>query len=135
MRVTPASSIVYRHECECATASKAPLPDRLPEHRFDVDGDPFPWHIHEDGPTFLKTAAELYLCTVKIFPMVRATNELVEFRHFADKQPMFGDRAFPWSIVGPISYTVDRTGIPVLTLTFAADDVDADCEIAEEPAG
>lgn len=128
--VVLAKTVVFRHPCACDSASR-PLQDgEHPEHRFDVDGSPFPWAIAEPGPRFVRHG-DLVLITVDIFPMDPETYEWLPFSHLYGDRVTIGGRPFPWSLVGEFSYRHERTDIPKLTLTFAAEDVDADCDIPE----
>ncbi len=49
--VNTARTVVYRHPCDCESASRPLGPGETAEHRFEVDGEPFPWHI--TGPVFI----------------------------------------------------------------------------------
>ncbi|MDV7192602.1 hypothetical protein [Mycolicibacterium fortuitum] len=132
MTATIARTVVYRHTCDCANTNRQLMPGEEPEHRFDVDGEPFPWYITEDGATFHRTATGLYLVAVRILPIEAATGKLVEFRHHVHGAPQLGDREFPWAIAYPISWQSDEPGYGVLELMFAANDVDTDGEISVE---
>lgn len=131
MTATVARTVVYRHTCDCANTNRQLMPGEEPEHRFDVDGEPFPWYITEDGATFHRTENGLYLVAVRIIPVDPTTGEYVEFRHHVHNAPQLGDRELPWLITGPITWQSDR-GYGVLELTFLAEHVDTDGEISEE---
>lgn len=73
--VNPARTVVYRHPCDCDSASRPLGPGEKPEHRFEVDGKPFPFHITEDGATFAKIAGGAHLVTVTLLPLMRSTSE------------------------------------------------------------
>ncbi|QEA10851.1 hypothetical protein [Mycobacterium phage Weirdo19] len=128
---TIARTVVYRHRCHCDNANTTPGPGQADEHRFDVDGQPFPWHITEDGATFLRTEAGLYLVSVQILPYPVGGDDLVEFRHRDGGPPMLGDRPFPWAMTGTMNYSIPdiATDHPVLDLTFVAEHVDTDGEV------
>lgn len=49
-----AGTVVYRHPCDCEHASRPLAEGELPEHRFDVDGEPFPWAMQEGNPSFTR---------------------------------------------------------------------------------
>lgn len=115
-----AQTIVYRTE---------------PEYRFDVDGQPFPWHITEDGAKFVKTPAGLYLCTVTIFPILRNNPQPpCTFQHTEGEPPTIAGTPFPWAGTGTLTYEYEDH-VPTLTLTFIAEHVDADCDIPDELPG
>lgn len=135
-----AQTVVWRHPCDCASASRSLLPGEEPEHRFDVDGQPFPWHLEEHRPAWFRYDGSLYLVTVRIFPLARDTMEMqrTEFDEYG--LPTFvhvnGDRTpFPWLLAAkPVSFTAGGRGnLPLLRLTFLAEHVDADVEIPELP--
>lgn len=134
MTATIARTVVYRHTCDCPNTNRQLMPGEEPEHRFDVDGEPFPWHITEDGATFHRTKNGLYLVAVRIVPFLRANNAPVPFSHDwpVPAAPRLGDRPFPWAITGPLIYTLDERGEPTIELTFVAADVDTDGEISVE---
>lgn len=129
---------MWRHPCECPTASRPLNPGEEPEHRFDVDGSPFPWLIAEAGATFTKRD-ELHLVTVRLFPMASASHEhlkvILDDSHgdplafeYVDGQR----RPFPWAILDDALAVEFEHGYPVVVLTFLAERVDADIEIPEE---
>uniref|UniRef100_A0AAU8GMG2 Minor tail protein n=1 Tax=Mycobacterium phage JustASigh TaxID=3158894 RepID=A0AAU8GMG2_9CAUD len=131
MTAKVARTVVYRHTCDCPNTNRELMPGEEPEHRFDVDGEPFPWYITEDGATFHRTETGLYLVAVRIIPIHPTTGEYVEFRHHVHHAPQLGTSEFPWLITGPITWQSDR-GYGVLELTFLAEHVDTDGEISEE---
>jgi hypothetical protein len=61
-----ARTVLYRHACECATASRPLAEGEEPEHRLEFNGQPFPWHITEDGATITKLGDGLYTVRVEI---------------------------------------------------------------------
>lgn len=132
-RVPFARTVVYRHPCDCPTASRPLKPGEEPEHRFDVDGQPFPWYIAEAGATFRRSHG-LYLVTVRIIPIRSRDSEPLHTTFDPDGHPTLGGDPFPWAINGDagITFTASRTDPPVLTLTFIAEHVDADIDIPEE---
>ena len=135
--VNTARTVVYRHPCDCETASRPLEPGEKPEHRFDVDGQPFPWHLAEDGATFAMSATGLYLVTVPLLPIVRANNEplrtIVDLDGMIAFEHVDGQRqVFPWITTDTLEIACQWRGMPVITLTFLAEHVDTDTAIAEE---
>lgn len=136
-----AELVVWRHPCDCDHASRPLDPGEVAEHRFDVDGEPFPWHITEEGATFRKIGSlrPVYLVTVQVFPLAVANNELLRVIIDRDEPLAFEyvdgtRRPFPWALADqPITTTLYPRGFPVTELTFIAEHVDADCDIPEEP--
>lgn len=115
----PARTVVYRHACHCANANVVPDDPDHDEHRFDVDGEPFPWYITEDGATFRQLCPNLYVVGVTVMVIGR-------FTHHDTEQPQLDGVAFPWALHGPVTYTTDGTGISRLELGFLAEHVDTD---------
>jgi len=128
-----ADTIVYRHACECVNANQAPG-DAGVEHRFDVDGQPFPWLLTEDGATFTRLADDLYLCHIHIVLVRQADMAWLTFSHEnQDPAPMLGDTPFPWWISEDgFTYRASKKTIPTLELSFLAVSVDTDGEIHDE---
>ncbi|GJJ23719.1 hypothetical protein [Mycolicibacterium mageritense] len=134
--ITPiAKTVVYRHRCHCDNANVTPAQGQDDEHRFDVDGEPFPWLITEEGATFTRTPSGLYLVGVTIF-VLDLERYPAEFHHAPGSQPLIAGREFPWVITGPAVYTYDAYAQHSghLALTFVAEHVDTDGEIAVESA-
>ncbi len=137
--VNIARTVVYRHPCACETASRPLEPGEKAEHRFEVDGKPFPFHIAEPGAKFTKTATGLYLVECTIFPLSRATNEplrtvvdlygQIAFDHVDGRR-----EPFPWALVDkPVTLIGgDRRNVTTVALTFIAEYVDTDAEIGVE---
>lgn len=137
---TTAKTVVYRHPCDCANASRPLGEGEKPEHRFDVDGAPFPWHMTEAGPHFLQLAPQLYAVYVRIIPLLRDADDKGEAAGFSHQgygmAPWICGRPFPWMISEHgIAYTCSRTELPVLALAFFAEAVDADCDVPGVPPG
>lgn len=148
-----AGRIVYRHACDCKWAN-APLDDgEDAEHRFDVDGQPFPWHISEDGARFTRLLDDFYRVDVDILPILRAKpdNKLPtggrlyrdartkeearseEVRDSRDGGLFIAGVEFPWVIAEDgIAYTRSRTTVATITLSFFAESVDTDGEVTDE---
>lgn len=128
-----AKTVVWRHPCNCPSASRPLEPGEQPEHRFDVDGDPFPWYIAENGASFVKHLG-VYLVKVEIFPIEYDGNrDVLDITlSYWRRQPRIGDRLFPWAILdGSINADVAAGAFPVLHLTFIAESVDADIDIPD----
>lgn len=152
-----AKTVVYRHECECSSASRAIREGHEAEHRFDVDGEPFPWYISVEGPSFKRVgplvesiSADLhptcYLVTVRIFCALAYTR-VVDFGgktvaeltspefSFATSQSglVIAGKEFPWVISEEgVKYQHARREPASVTLSFFAQHVDADCEIPDD---
>jgi hypothetical protein len=132
-----ARTVVWRHPCDCPTASRPLEPGEEPEHRFDVDGEPFPWHIAEGGAKFAKLGL-LYLVAVTMFPLKSTNNEALDLvLAFLPQRPAFvdvaGDRVeFPWALFGSINVHLDGdAGFPIIDLVFIAEELDADTEVPD----
>lgn len=138
LQPTIAHTVVYRHPCDCDAASRPLNPEEKPEHRFDVDGQPFPWHMPSEHPVSFRKSGPIYLVTVSMYSLARANMEMLSTLFDADGRPSFlhinGDRwAFPWLLSDdPITLTAGHKNFPpVLRLTFLAEHVDADIDIPE----
>lgn len=126
-----AKTVVWRHPCHCKSASRPLEPGEEPEHRFDVDGQPFPWYITEGGASFVKHG-EHYLVKVEILPIeCDGNNEPLDITlSYWRRQVRIGERLFPWAILsGSLVATMGEGDFPMLKLTFIAEHVDADVEI------
>ena len=132
MSVVPfARTVVYRHPCDCPTASRPLEPGEHAEHRFDVDGEPFPWYVLEPGPT-LRRLHNVYTVTVRMVPIARANGEPLHVTFDPDGRPSLGGREFPWALTSPLTFTASPDTPATLELTFIAQHVDADVDIPEE---
>jgi hypothetical protein len=119
----PAKTIVYRHACDCETANRPITLGEHVEHRFEVDGKPFPWIITESGATF-EHFAGMYLCTATILPVDPDTREDVDFGLSTSANPTIAGVQFPWLL-----YRVDvarKDEMYFLTVKFIAENVDTD---------
>ncbi len=126
-----AASVVYRDPCHCDSARP---PGEESEHRFDVDGEPFPWLITEEGARFSQPVdSDLVLVSVTMFTVAQCSREFVEFSHDGGfGQLVLGGFQFPWTLTGPVTYHVPTGGdLPTVELTFVAlaAGVDVDCEV------
>ena len=135
--VNTARTVVYRHPCDCDSASRPLGPGEKPEHRFEVDGEPFPWHITEDGARFRKHTSGLYQVSCTVIPLDRTNNELLRVIVDTDQPVTFEcidgtRREFPWHITGPMFISAGDRDIPLIALTFIAEDVDTDTEVADD---
>ena len=129
-----AHSVVWRHGCDCPTASRPLEPGEESEHRFDVDGEPFPWHLHEERPaTFRKLLPHnVFEVSLRIMPVTRATSMPLEVSFDFIGCPSIGGVKFPWALARrPVIFTASRELGPILELTFIAEHVDSDGPIIE----
>lgn len=123
-----AGRVVYRHLCRCEHASRPLDPGEEVEHRFDVDGEPFPWYITEDGARFTRRG-ELYLVEVDILPVKPVGHRDDEFAITVRtrRAPLLNGEPFPWAtLAGSIRVDAPDDSFPVLHLTFLANNVDTD---------
>lgn len=134
----PADTVTYRHPCDCETASR-PLQDgEQPEHRFDVNGQPFPWHITADGARFEKHGG-IYVVRCTMYPMLTHNHEMctitIEERRPPLITPCVNTRAaqyFPWLLTERITLTQTAADpMPTLQLAFLAEHIDVDCEVKD----
>lgn len=121
-----AKTITYRHACGCDTANQ-PAGDHT-EHRFDVDGEPFPWLITEAGATF-RTFEPLtslkYLCTVTVLTVDPKDVSQDLFVTLHGGRVDIGYTEFPWLIYDVVpQFTADRKLL--LQISFLAEQVDTD---------
>ena len=138
-----AKTVVYRHPCDCDHASRPLEPGEHAEHRFDVDGQPFPWHIAEEGATFNQIAPGLVAVTVRLMPFVRSTNELlnVVLGTLDAQQPLAFQhvdgtiRPFPWLTLTDSFSVTYGDFLPIVSLSFVAEHVDTDGEIQDGDQG
>lgn len=127
-----AHTVVYRHPCDCSSASRPLQHGEHAEHRFDVDGQPFPWFIHEDGPRFTRAETGLFMVHVRFFPGLARGGHFGRFAHEHRKPPVIAGVVFPWVLdTSGVIYRSGRDQVPTIELTFYAEQVDADCEIPD----
>jgi hypothetical protein len=140
----PAETVVYRHACTCKSASQLPRGDE-PEHRFDVDGERFPWYMAPEGPRFTRLMDDLYRVDLTIYGLLN--DDLVEpgpvviaEETFADHQhkPLrIAEREFPWEICAEgFTYHRSYKTMPEVRLGFFVKSVDTDGVVTDlrEPA-
>lgn len=122
----PARTIVYRHACDCPTASTPLQIEGEPEHRLDVDGEPFPWLITDTGATFrrLNPLTSVHVCTVTIMDIHPVTKEFIPIR-MDSGWPEIGGKPFPWQIFDFIVSVNERHQFAI-EITFLAEHVDTD---------
>lgn len=138
MTYLPADQVLYRHPCDCPTASR-PLgegEDRV--HRFEVDGEPFPWHISEDGITVTRLQDALYRVDVSLIPLLKENLQPVAVRLTQGHPPrlVLGEAIFPWVVSeGGVRITSSRTALTLVTLGFFARDVDTDTRVIDNRDG
>lgn len=125
-----AAKVVYRHPCDCQSASRALHEGEHAEHRFDVDGESFPWYIHEDGPSFTRLKDDLWRIDVRMYGhlqdgLFHDSNGGVVI----DAQPnlIISGREFPWAISGDgFTYHRSHKELASVRLGFFAEHVDTD---------
>lgn len=131
-----AQTVVWRHPCNCPTASRPLAAGEEPEHRFDVDGEPFPYYVTTDGAAFRKSGS-LYLVSTTLFPIAPGNRERLSIVLDFDGLPSFeyvdGTRKpFPWALSHePVTVRAEPSSCPLVSLTFLAYNVDTDGDIAE----
>lgn len=129
-----AHTIVYRHPCHCASASRALADGEAPQHRFEVDGIPFPYAIHEDGPTFTRLADDLWQVDLTLYPVLLANHELLVITVDAGWTPRlrFNGVEFPWTMTAQ-GFTIHATHrqLTSVRLGFLARDVDTDGHVTD----
>lgn len=101
--------------------------------RFSVDGEPFPWWVSEEGPSFKKLATDLYLVKVRIIATHTPMDDLAEgFSHGGLPsgedwpQPVILGIEFPWLISedGFIYRSQGCKDIPTVELGFFTESVE-----------
>lgn len=125
-----ADTIYYRHPCDCPTASRPLQPGEHPEHRFDVDGQPFPWLNTSVGATFTHDNG-IYLAHITLIPIRKDTGRPVIITIDPDLPSLLLDgQPFPW-LIADDGITVEwmHNFYPLLTFDFFAHHVDTDTEI------
>ncbi len=131
-----ARTVVYRHRCHCDNANTTPARGDTGEHRFDVDGAPFPFLIAEHGAAFARHPSGIYLVSCQVYPLRVDTHEpqriIVDLDGLLAFERVDGTRdPFPWLIAeGSLGLATDG-GIVSVALTFLADHVDTDGQIEE----
>lgn len=131
--VQPATSVVYRHPCDCASASRPLAEGEHPEHRFDVDGEPFPWAMTVEGPTFTRVLDDLYRVNLTLLPVVMSNRAVVGVEvvgGFASAL-VIGGVAFPWSLTDTVTISCARGQMTSVELAFLARDVDTDVDVTD----
>lgn len=128
---TPAKSVVIREA----------------EHRFDVDGKPFPWIVEAHGPALVQYTESLWTVKLTFFPGLQFTgtelvhanpSALVGGRYVPPREhgswgllvspvPVIDGRPFPW-LLHSDGYEIKHGARHTLTvtLTFLAENVDTD---------
>lgn len=125
-----AQTVYYRHPCDCPTASRPLAPGQQPEHRFDIDGQPFPWYITTNGATFTHTLSGIYLVRCTIIPVRTSNGEPIALTLIDYTPPALDGQPFPWLITN-YSITID-SAMPLLTVDIIAEHIDTDTEIQQE---
>lgn len=127
MRV--AETVVYCHACDCGSASRPVVEGEEPEHRFDVDGEPFPYMISPEGPTFTRLSEDWYRVDLTIYPsVVDGDGEAVRIDKAGMGHQLFiGGVEFPWAIhEDGVVVRVPRKSWATIELGFLARSVDTD---------
>lgn len=138
-----AGTVVYRHPCDCEHASRPLAEGELPEHRFDVEGEPFPWAMQEGNPSFTRLTDNLWSIAVTMFPMLSRTHQLVTVE--VDEQYdglarlVVGGEVFPWAISDDgFAIRCARNGPTTVRVAFLVRKVDTDAVVIDarqnEPA-
>ena len=123
-----AQTVYYRHPCDCPTASRPLAPGQQPEHRFDIDGQPFPWYITTNGATFTHTLAGLYIVRCTIIPLASVKVDIESGADF-----VIDGRPFPWLVTtADFGILNPRLGTLLLTIGILAEHVDTDTDIQQE---
>lgn len=136
-----AGSVVYRHPCDCEHASRPLAEGEQPEHRFDVDGEPFPWAMQEGNPSFTRLTDDLWSIAVTMFPMLSRTHQLVtvevdeEYNGLA--RLVVGGEVFPWEISPNDGFTIRcaRNGPTTVRVAFLVRKVDTDAVVVDVRPG
>lgn len=134
---SPAETVVWRHPCDCPTASRPLTEGEEAEHRFDVDGKPFPWVLPEDhGVVFTRLLDDLWRIDIQFFaiptnglkPVIPEGESVVFSQVFRGwQQPVIAGIEFPWVISDDgVAFQCGGKILPRVTLAFFARDVDTD---------
>lgn len=133
MRV--AGLVVYRHPCDCGSASRSLGEGETAEHRFDVDGEPFPFFISEDGPSFTRLWDDLFRVDVTVYPVLAPGGDWVVVRVDEGLVPslLIGGVRFPWAIADDgLTITVSRREMARVRLGFFCERLDTDGAVVDE---
>lgn len=116
---------------ETPTVANTVVCRKRPRHRFDVDGEPFPWFLHEDGPRFSLVGTGLHLVHVRLIPILIGGGREDRFTHDCrSAAPVIAGVAFPWHIdERGLVYRASRNEVPTVELSFYAEHVDTDGQI------
>lgn len=148
----PAETVVYRHPCDCPSASRPLAEGEEPEHRFDVEGNIFPWLLPEKPrPVFTRLLDDLWRVDVTLFGILGVSQgegkppkpRFTDDPPFADQslpgmptvpgQPVIAGAVFPWRLTGNgVIYWRSHKTLPMIMLGFFARDVDTDTEVVDQ---
>lgn len=147
---TIAKTVVWRHPCDCDTASRPLADGEKPEHRFDVDGQPFPWILPEDhGVAFTRLTDKLWRIDLTFWaiavdgrdeeqrapkPRFPSQDDVAFTQQFAGYlQPVIAGIEFPWHISSDgVTFQSGGKMLPSVKLAFFAEDVDTDGPIDDQ---
>lgn len=103
---------------------------RSTHYQFDVDGQPFPWHITDHGATFTNHNG-IYLAHITLIPIRRDTGQHVTLQLALDQQLLLDGDPFPWAIADT-GITIEQKHVhdfPLLTLDLLAHHLDTDTDL------
>jgi len=130
-----ADTVVIRHICKCKDSALHPGHDEVTEHRFDVDGEDFPWYINERGPLVTRVLDDLYVIDLGILLLDKESKKTLKFSYWPTRVedgssvpfvPVLGDVKFPWTCTDDEMFLrFSHKQIPTVHLRFFARDVDA----------
>lgn len=103
---------------------------RSTQFQFDVDGQPFPWHITDHGATFTNHSG-IYLAHITLIPMRRDTGQYVTLQLALDQPLLLDGQPFPWAIADT-GITIEQKHVhdfPLLTLDLLAHHLDTDTDV------
>lgn len=127
--------VLIRHTCHCDTATNRPHDDEPEIHRFEVDGEPFPWYISEKGPQVTRLADDFWRIDIEILGLARIVTEAMLPIGSSGRMgeiPVIGGIAFPWLMTEEgWSMTAGHKQIPTVTLGFLARNVDTNTPVTD----
>lgn len=128
------TEVVVRHTCHCDTATDRPASDEPEVHRFEVDGQPFPWYISEKGPLATRLADDFWRIDVEILALATPTEGMLPIGSSGrmGEIPVIGGTAFPWLMTEEgWSMTAGHKQIPTVALGFLAHNVDTNMPVTD----
>jgi len=101
-------------------------------YKFLVDGEKFPWHISEVGPSIRRLMDDLYAIKVEMLVTIDEKKGGI-YQKDLFSPPRLGGIGFSWPITEEgFVYRCRGKYVPTLTLEFFARDVSTDIEILDE---